>query len=69
MNHLESRLNPSHFLRIHRFTIVNLDKVKSIQSDVGGDCIVVMNDGTQLAMSRRYREKMNQTLSQELENL
>ena len=60
MNRLESQLEPSKFLRIHRSKIVNLDKVKSIQTDVGRDCIVVMQNGTQLPMSRRYREKLNQ---------
>jgi two-component system LytT family response regulator len=63
MNTLEHRLNPSHFLRIHRSTIVNLDKVKSIQADIDRDCIVLMQDNTKLTMSRRYKEKMNKAVN------
>lgn len=58
MNHLETQLDPGDFMRIHRGTMVNLNCVQSIQTCADGEDIVVLLDGTQLAMSRRYKEKM-----------
>lgn len=62
MNNLEAKLDPSKFLRIHRSTIVNIDRIKEMQPDVGSDYIVVMKTGKQLIMSRRNREKLNKIM-------
>lgn len=62
MNNLEAKLNPSRFVRIHRSTIVNIDRVKEMQPDVNNDYIVVMKTGKQLIMSRRNREKLNKII-------
>jgi two-component system, LytTR family, response regulator len=62
MNNLEAKLNPSRFLRIHRSTIVNIDRIKEMQPDVNNDYIVIMKTGKQLIMSRRNREKLNKII-------
>ncbi len=59
MNHLEQKLDPAKFLRIHRSTIVNLDRIKEMQADVNYEYIVILHDGTQLTMSRSKKEKIN----------
>ena len=41
---LEEQLNPSHFVRIHRGTIVNLDHLLDLHSDFGGRLTVRLND-------------------------
>ncbi|HEY4310910.1 MAG TPA: LytTR family DNA-binding domain-containing protein [Pirellulales bacterium] len=46
------KLNPTGFLRIHRSTIVNLSRVKSVQPWFRGHHVVVLQDGRELRMSR-----------------
>jgi len=61
MNELEARLDPEKFLRIHRSSIVNLDRVKELHSHFNGDYVVILQDGTELKLSRSRREQL-QTL-------
>jgi two-component system LytT family response regulator len=58
MNGLESKLDGQKFLRIHRSTIVNLERVQELQPLFHGDYVVILKNGTQLTMSRNYREKL-----------
>ncbi|HEX8696304.1 MAG TPA: LytTR family DNA-binding domain-containing protein [Longimicrobium sp.] len=58
MASMEEQLDPRRFLRIHRSTIVNLDRVKEVRPWFAGDCIVVLNDATELRLSRRYRDRL-----------
>lgn len=52
---LEARLDPAQFLRINRSTLVRLDAIKDMHEWSHGDYRVVMQDGTVLTWSRRYR--------------
>ena len=52
---LSKRLNPATFARIHRSTIVNLDRVREVRPSMNGDFIVVLHDGTRLRLSRSRR--------------
>ena len=61
MNAIETRLDRDKFLRIHRSTIVNLDRIKELQPWFRGDYLVILQDGTQLTLSRGYREKLQNT--------
>lgn len=58
MNALESRLDSQRFLRIHRSTIVNADRIKELRPWFHGEYIVLLKDGTELTLSRTYREKI-----------
>lgn len=60
MHNLEAKLDPKQFLRIHRATIVNIDFVKELQLWFGGSYKVVLCDGTELSLSRGYRQKMEE---------
>ena len=55
MNELEGRLDPARFARIHRSTIVALDRVREMHPHVRGDWDVVLRDGTVVRLSRTYR--------------
>ena len=55
---LEASLDPARFMRIHRSTIVNLDRVREIQPLVHGEYRVVLTDGTKLSLSRGYRDRL-----------
>jgi two-component system LytT family response regulator len=63
MNGMEAKLSPDKFMRIHRSTIVNIDRVKEVQPWAKGEYVVIMRDGTRLIMSRRYRERLNEQLN------
>jgi len=56
------RLDPNRFVRIHRSRIVNLDYVREIRPLWGGDYSVLMRDGTELTLSRNYRENLERPL-------
>jgi two-component system, LytTR family, response regulator len=58
MQSLEGRLDPNQFLRIHRSTIVNLDRVQEIEPYFHGDYIVRLADGQRLTLSRTYRDRL-----------
>ena len=62
MGHMEARLDPQMFLRVHRSFIVNLDYVKEVQSDTEGESKVVMVDGEKIAISRSYRARIQNLL-------
>jgi two-component system LytT family response regulator len=66
MNNLEARLDPEHFWRIHRSTIVNIDRIKELQPLFHGDCAVLLRDGTQLVLSRSYRQNVPKCLGEAL---
>jgi two-component system LytT family response regulator len=63
MNDLESDLDPTSFCRIHRSTIVNLDRVREIRFDSEAEYEVLLADGTKLRMSRRYRKDLESRLN------
>ena len=55
---LERQLDPDRFARIHRSTIVNLDRIAQVEPATHGDGIVQLRDGTRLALSRTRRESV-----------
>ena len=58
MADLEAQLDPVRFARIHRSTLVNLDRIREIRPAWHGDFDVVLEDGTQLKLSRHYRDRL-----------
>lgn len=55
---MEGRLDPDRFVRIHRSTIVNLDFVREMRHWSSGEYLVELADGTELKMSRSYRDEV-----------
>ncbi len=66
MNNLEARLHTDKFLRIHRSTMVNLERVKELQPWFHGDYKVILLDGTELTLSRSYRPKLKNLLGESI---
>jgi len=52
---VELRLALSGFVRIHRSTLVNAERVKELQPQDKGEYTVVLHDGTELKLTRHYR--------------
>ncbi len=55
---LELRLDPAQFQRIHRSRIVNLSRISRLVPMVNGDQRLILNDGTELNVSRTWREAL-----------
>jgi len=65
MNGLEAKLDPARFVRIHRTAIVNIDEVKELQPLFHGEYQVMLRDGTQLTLSRGYRDRLQEVIGRE----
>jgi len=62
MKELEQQLDPKQFQRIHRSTIVNLNRVREICAHINGEYHLVLNNGERLKMSRSYKNKVQHFL-------
>jgi two-component system, LytTR family, response regulator len=62
LSQLEAKLDPEKFARIHRSTIVNVERIKKMSPLFNGDQMVILRDGTRLTMSRRYRDTLSALL-------
>lgn len=57
---LSNKLDPKQFLRIHRSSIVNLDRIREIYREGQTDNSVVLTDGQKLRMSKAGRQKLSE---------
>ena len=64
MARLEARLDPKRFVRIHRSTIVNIDRLRKLSPSFGGEYVIVLHDGTKLKLSRGYHDRIAMLLKQ-----
>jgi two-component system LytT family response regulator len=62
LSELEEELDPQAFCRIHRSTIVNLDRVQSLKLNQEGEYDVLLRSGTVLRLSRRFRKQLRSRL-------
>jgi two-component system LytT family response regulator len=62
MAELEQELDEAVFCRIHRSTIVKLERVRSLKLNENGEYDVLLNDGSRLRLSRRYRKQLQSRL-------
>jgi len=62
LSSLENRLDPRRFLRIHRSTIVRIDRIRELRPRARGDYDVILKDGTSLSLSRRYHDRLSRLI-------
>ena len=62
MADLEEDLDPAIFCRVHRSSIVNLNRVKALRLGEGGEYEVLLDEGTRLRLSRRYRKQLQERM-------
>lgn len=65
MTHIEERLDPERFLRIHRSTLVNVDRIVRIEPGYGSESRLELENGTKLMISRAYRRGQVRQLLEE----
>lgn len=62
MNRIEERLDPARFTRIHRSTIVQLERIEHLEPTFSGEYTVVLRSGARLTLSRTYRDAVRARL-------
>lgn len=65
LSRIESALDPTTFCRIHRSTIVNIDRIQAVESLFRGEYLVVLHDGTKLTSGRSYRRNLHALMGKE----
>ncbi len=58
LNHLEARLNPDQFIRVHRSFIANIDAIKNIVAWTNGRYKLFLKDGQEIFLSRSGYQKL-----------
>lgn len=59
---IESRLDPASFVRIHRSTIVNVDRIVELQPTFVRELVVLLRDGTRLRLGAPYRDGLRKLI-------
>jgi two-component system, LytTR family, response regulator len=62
LKQLEERLDPRRFARVHRSAIVNVAQIQSLRPASHGERDLVLRNGTQLKLSRMYRDRLAELL-------
>ena len=53
---MEARLDPGAFVRVHRSTIVRIDRVVEIESVASGEYVLKLRGGVTVTSGRSYRQ-------------
>lgn len=66
LGQIQQKLDPNRFVRISRSATINVDCIRELQQQAGGNYLVVLRDGTKLALTKNYRPELEQWLKQSL---
>jgi two-component system LytT family response regulator len=66
LTRLEQRLPPQKFLRVHRSSIVNVDRIREMQPWFQGDFVLILVDGTRVTTGRSYRERVREFIERSM---
>ena len=58
MKELQQRLSAGPFARIHRSTLVNLNKVQSMEALPRGESVLLLPNDVRLKVSRNFRQEV-----------
>ena len=64
MGDFHAKLDSQKFLRIHRSTIVNIERIKDIQPLFKGEYVITLTSGKRLKSSRGYRRELQPLLDE-----
>jgi two-component system LytT family response regulator len=62
LTHIEGELDPAMFCRIHRSTIVNIDRIQSVETTFRGEYVITLEDKTKLTAGRSYKDTLHTLL-------
>lgn len=60
---LEQQLDPGTFQRVHRSTIVNLNRIAKLTSHINGEYFLTLDCGARLKTSRSYRDALRHLIN------
>jgi two-component system LytT family response regulator len=60
LSNLEKRLDPIQFARVHRSTIINVQRIKELHPLFRGEYEIVLKDGTRVSSGRNYRDRLQE---------
>ena len=63
---VEQRLNAGDFVRVHRSSIVRLDRISELVPSLHGDYRIRLKNGTEVALSRTYRTRVEERFGRRL---
>jgi two-component system LytT family response regulator len=63
LQEIEKRLASRGFLRLSRFTLVNIDRIKESRPLFHGEATVILQDGTKLTLTRTVRESFDRLVA------
>ena len=66
MANLETMLDSKRFVRVHRSSIVNLDRIKELRPSLKGEFEILLRSGERLFLSRKYRKVLEERLGRPL---
>ena len=58
----EKKLDPEKFVRVNRSTIINIEKIRKIESDLNYNYFVVMNDDVSVLWGKKFRDNLKRVL-------
>lgn len=58
LRELEAKLDPDRFARIHRSTMVNIDRVRAMRPHINGEYFLILDGGHEVKLSRSYRDQL-----------
>jgi two-component system LytT family response regulator len=58
LRNLSERLDPAKFVRLHRSSVVNVERLRELSPWSRGEQVAVLNDGTQLPIGRAFRDRL-----------
>ena len=59
---LEKELDGRNFVRVHRSSMVQVDRIRELVPESHGDFTLRLRDGAELTLSRTFRERVERTL-------
>jgi two-component system LytT family response regulator len=67
LDRLQDELDSRTFVRVHRSTIVNLNHIRELRHWLRGTYRIILEDGTQLLLSRNHKDHLFNTLGMPIE--
>lgn len=63
---IQAQLDPRRFLRVHRSAIVQIDRIKELHPWFHGEYRLILQNGTQLTLTRNYRSHLQNAIGKQI---
>lgn len=63
---MSRQLDPNRFVQIHRSVIINIERIRELQTMFSGELVVVMETGAEIPLSRNYKNRLFEVIGNPL---